>query len=161
MSVLATMVTMRTYGSWLRGSKRGWGEDGVRKERNEMVERWDGERMKDECFEFEDGMLREIGEWIGGYAVKDLEMRVYGLAVGRRHVHVLLDSKDEALGAVVRGMKGVVRGRLRSGRSIWSKGYDKQYCYDEAGLRARVVYVERHDDEVGCVGKGWGFFGGV
>jgi len=43
------------------------------------------------------------------------------------------------------------------GRRIWTKHYDKRFCFDDAAARARIGYVERHNERMGWPAKPWPF----
>jgi REP element-mobilizing transposase RayT len=72
---------------------------------------------------------------------------VLALAVCARHIHLVLRKNEKSVeeaagyyknaGRVGLGEFGVV------GR-VWSRGYDKRFCFTEGELVGRVRYVERH-----------------
>jgi hypothetical protein len=53
------------------------------------------------------------------------------------------------IGLVVRHYKGSAQAALRkvgvAGR-IWTKGFDKRYCFDQQTLQNRINYVKSHDN---------------
>lgn len=51
---------------------------------------------------------------------------------------------DVPISVVVAYYKNASRVVLNIGR-VWTKGYDKRYCFDEKALRERIAYVERHN----------------
>lgn len=71
------------------------------------------------------------------------------MAVCSNHVHVVVGYREQSIGEVVGRFKNAGRVALKNagieGR-IWTKGYDKRFCYDEDALKNRIEYVNEHDD---------------
>ncbi len=69
------------------------------------------------------------------------------VAVCSNHVHVVADNIDEAVGEVAGHYKRAGTMTLRRkgfvGR-VWTKGYDKRFCFDKKALEERIRYVQRH-----------------
>jgi hypothetical protein len=158
MRVLGTMITMTTYGTWLRGDPRGWVRDGVAQRPCPRLEAADAERMPWPPFEFESSALADIGEAIGRSIVERRRMAVLALTVQPRHVHFIVAGDGGDLGALVKCAKDAVRWHLRPDRPIWTRGYDTRFCFDDASLRSRIRYVERHNEAMGWMtrhGRSW------
>jgi len=64
-NTIATMLTMTTYGTWLRGDKRGWVEDGIIFPPDPVLEIADRARMKHPAYLFPRERLFDIGTFIG------------------------------------------------------------------------------------------------
>ncbi len=62
---LAIMLTMTTYGTWLRGDRRGWVDRGRVLPANPNLEAGDRARMKHPPFLLDRDRLIEIGAFIG------------------------------------------------------------------------------------------------
>ena len=62
-------------------------------------------------------------------------------------MHLVVSGIDEPVGKVVGRYKRAGTTALRedefAGR-VWTKGYDKGYCFDEKSLRSRAAYVSGH-----------------
>ncbi len=152
------MLTMTTYGTWLRGDMRGWVERGGRVlPADPQLERADRRRMKHPAFLFDESQLVEIGGAIGESLRERLGLRLLAMAVRTWHVHVVVAATDHPVPGVVKCAKDAVRGHLRPGRPVWTAGYDKRFCYDEESVRRRIRYVERHNVELGLPAKPWEF----
>jgi hypothetical protein len=82
---------------------------------------------------------------------------ICALTVQRWNVHMVVSPPAGSLAVVVKCAKDAVRWGLRPGRSIWTEGYDKRYCYDEASVLARIAYVGQHNIEAGRPAKPWDF----
>jgi hypothetical protein len=68
--------------------------------------------------------------------------------VAPRHVHVVAKYIPVGIEVVVRLYKSASVMALRkdglTGR-VWTKGFDKRYCFDEQSLAERVHYVNSHN----------------
>jgi hypothetical protein len=154
---LATMVTMTTYGTWLRGDERGWVEDGVVYLANPQRESDDRHRMKHVEFRFVANDLLRVGEWIGRALIARLDQRILATTVHEWHAHFVVGPSRVDAARIVKCAKDAVRYGLRPNRPIWTAGYDKRYCLDSESVRTRVKYVERHNTERGWSARPWEF----
>jgi REP element-mobilizing transposase RayT len=79
---------------------------------------------------------------------KRLIQKVYAVAVCSNHVHLVLGYDKRAIGELVRSYKNEAYFALRKNgfvKRVWTRGYDKRYCFDEKSLKDRIDYVLRHD----------------
>jgi REP element-mobilizing transposase RayT len=70
------------------------------------------------------------------------------LAVCTNHVHPVARACRESIEAIVSRYKDVSMFALRSqghSRRVWTRGFDKRFCFDEKSLHDRVEYVKRHE----------------
>jgi hypothetical protein len=156
-NTLAILVTMTTYGTWLRGDRRGWVDDGVIFPSDPGLEATDRQRMKHPVFLFDPGQFLAIGEMIGGSLRERLGLRLLALTVQTWHVHTVVAATKHPVERIVKCVKDAARWGLRPGRPIWSDGYDKRFCFDEQSVHSRIEYVERHNSRIGLSAKPWGF----
>ena len=82
---------------------------------------------------------------------------IVAMAVRTWHVHTVIAATEHRLPKVVKCAKDAARWELRPGRPIWTAGYDKRFCFDEASVRRRIAYVERHNTEIGLPARPWDF----
>jgi len=158
---LPIMITMTTYGTWLRGDMRGWVERGGRVlPPNPRLEAADRQRMRHPVFLFDESRLLEIGAAIGKSLRERLGLRILAMTVRTWHVHVVIAATDHSISNVVKCAKDAARWELRPGRPIWTDGCDKRFCFDEDSVRRRIEYVERHNKESGLPAKPWDFIEG-
>jgi len=157
MPLLGTMFTITNYGTWLRGDKRGWVDDGKTLPADPELERADEARLKHPPFLFCPPDFQRIGVCIGESLRMRLEQRVWALAVNTWHVHFVVAASRYGPAEVVPCTKDAVRYGLRAGRPIWTAGYDKRFCFDERTLRTRIAYVERHNLALGWAARPWEF----
>lgn len=154
---IGIMVTMTTYGSWLRGDIRGWIEDGVLMPPDPIIEANDRRRMAHPPFRFDRCQLREVGHMIGRSLIERLNVTLLALTVQTWHVHFVTGATQHDIGDVVKCAKDAVRYGLRPGRPIWTDGYDKRFCFDERSLVNRVRYVQRHEQAMKAPPWSWSF----
>ena len=154
---LATMVTMTTYGSWLRGDRRGWVDGGRVMPAAPRLAAADARRMKHEPFAFAGDDLLPVGAMLGESLTTRKRVPLLALTVSTWHVHFVIGPTRHDIGDVVKCSKDAVRYGLRPGRPVWTAGYDKRFCFDAATVRNRVRYVERHNVARGWPAQPWPF----
>ncbi len=155
--VNGVMVTMTTYGTWLRGDARGWVEDGRTYPADPVLQVRDAARMRYPPFCFAAEELVMIGDMIGRALIERLSQRVLALAVRTWHAHLVVADSDVTIDRIVRCAKEAVRYGLRRGRPIWTTGYNKRFCFGLESLQTRIAYVERHNLELGWPARPWPF----
>jgi hypothetical protein len=152
---LGIMITSTTYGTWLRGDRRGWVDDGHILPADPELEAADRERLKHPPFLFVDSQLLDVGRIIGQSVATRLDAPILALHVGTWHFHLIVGVQVGDVPAVVKCAKDAVRFNLLPSRPIWTADYDKRFCFDEAALRRRVRYVERHNEAMGWPARPW------
>ncbi|MBL9091542.1 MAG: hypothetical protein JNL96_09980 [Planctomycetaceae bacterium] len=155
--ILGTMYTTTTYGMWLRGDARGYVQDGRTYPANLAVEAMDRARLQHPPFEFNSWDCHSVGEWIGRALCERLALKLLALTVRTWHIHFVVAETTVAPPTISKCVKDTVRFHLKPSRPIWSDGYDKRFCFDEAALQARIAYVEQHNIEDGQEPKPWEF----
>jgi hypothetical protein len=156
-NTLGIMFTSTTYGTWLRGDRRGWVDDGRLLPSLPWLEANDRARMKHEPYLFAPDRLHEIGQMIGDSLIARKSTTILALHVARWHVHIVIGRTRHDVSDVAKCIKDAVRYGLGAGRPIWTKDYDKRFCFDARSLRARVRYVERHNEQCGWPPRPWDF----
>jgi len=155
--VCGIMVTMTTYGSWLRGDARSWVDDGRIYPPDPLLEAADRNRLKSPPFRFLPNQLLSVGHLLGESLIERLHQHILALTVQSWHVHLVVSDSDSPIADVVKCAKDAVRYGLCVGRPIWTVGYDKRFCFDEPTLYNRIGYVERHNLEQGWPARPWPF----
>ncbi len=141
------MLTWTTYGSWLQGDERGYVEDG-------QVLRGD-KKLADLCRKLQKEPAVKLGrneKDIVRRAILEEAQRIAqtiaALAVCSNHVHLVSRYFPEPIGRTVSRFKNVSAAALRThGRSgrVWTRGFDKRFCFDEQDLLRRIQYVNNHN----------------
>lgn len=145
-NTLAIMVTMTTYGTWLRGDRRGWVDDGVIMPPDPVLESRDALRMNHPPFRFDRKQLISVGVMIGTSLTERLNVSILALTVQTWHAHFVIAATQHDIGAVVKCAKDAARYGLRLGRPIWTDKYDKRFCFNLQAVHRRVRYVEAHNE---------------
>jgi hypothetical protein len=146
-TVLATMVTMTTYGTWLRGDHRGWIDEGILMPTSPELNASDLACCKHSPFYFERSQCQELGQKIGESLIKRLNLCILAMTVRTWHAHFVYAATETSIAQIVKCAKDAGRYALRAGRPIWTDGYDKRWCYNDKQVSARIDYVERHNLE--------------
>jgi REP element-mobilizing transposase RayT len=140
------MVTWTTYGSWLQGDKRRYVKDGKVLDVDEHIYSLCKKLQKSPAVKLRSKEKKVVHQVIMTEAERTGH-QVEALIVCSNHVHLVARWSYHPIGKIVSGYKNAAMFALhnlgRSGR-IWTRGYDKRYCFDEESLRARVDYVKRH-----------------
>ena len=156
-TTIAIMITATTYGTWMRGDRRGWIDKGVLKPQNETLEAHDRQRQQHEAFRFTKDQLLEIGAMMGKSLTERQRHKILALTIQTDHFHLLVGATFVDVPEIAKCAKEAVRYGLRLGRPIWTKGYDKRYCFDLQTLESRINYIEAHNTRMGWPAKPWNF----
>jgi len=140
------MVTWTTYGTWLQGDKRGFVKKGKVLSGSEGLQQANERRRMEEVVK-----LKKVESEVVRKAMLEEAVRIgeeiLALSLRSNHVHVVVGNGGRPVEKVVSRLKSAayyaMRERGFKGR-LWTRGYDKRYCFDEESLRARVDYVKRH-----------------
>jgi hypothetical protein len=154
---LGIMITATTYGTWLRGDRRGWIDDGRLMPPCPGLEAADRLRMPHPPFLFARDQLHEVGAVIGRSLTARLATPIFALHTGVWHFHLVVGAQPDEVPRIAKCAKDAVRFHLRPSRPIWTAGYDKRFCFDEPSLRRRIRYVERHNEALGLPLQPWLF----
>ncbi len=144
--MIGYMVTWTTYGTWLQGDKRGYVRDGETlledaglEKANKELQKYGIVRLKiAQKKTVEDAILKEA-ERIG--------QKILALAVCSNHVHLVVGKQNESIESAVSRYKNVATCALKKTglvKRIWTRGFDKQFCFDDGELEAKIRYVQRH-----------------
>jgi REP element-mobilizing transposase RayT len=145
---LGYMLTWTTYGTWLQGDERGYVKDG-------QVLRGD-KKLICLCEKFQKGQqvkLRHNEKDIVRRAIVNEAERIgytiEALAVCSNHIHLVARYFPEPIGQTVSRFKNVTASALRKhGRAgrVWTRGFDKRFCFKQDDLTRRIQYVKNHND---------------
>lgn len=144
---LGYMLTWTTYGSWLQGDERGYVKDG-------QILQGD-KKLVDLCEKFQRGhtvKLRQDEKDIVRQAILNEAARIgytiEALAVCSNHIHLVGRYSPEPIGQIVSRFKNVTSSVLRKhGRTgrVWTRGFDKRFCFNGEDLIRRIQYVKNHN----------------
>jgi hypothetical protein len=154
---LATLITISTYGTWLRGDARGWVDDGITFPPDPVLEQLDWDRMKFKPYKFPRDVRFAVGQAIGRSLRERLDLHINAFCLQSWHGHIVVGSTSHSTGDIVKCAKDAARWHLRLDRPIWAGGYDKRFCFDQRSVVNRVRYVEAHNREDGLPPRPWEF----
>ncbi len=145
-TMVGYMVTWTTYGTWLQGDKRGYVQDGKILQADTKLETANKKLQKFEIVRLtseqrkvvEDAILKEA-ERIG--------QKILALAVYSNHIHLVAGSGKESIENTVSRYKNVATSALKKTRltkRIWTRGFDKRFCFNGEQIEQKIEYVRRH-----------------
>ena len=141
------MLTWSTYGSWLQGDEKGYVKRGKVLGGNRALENSNLASLVKEKVFLTDQQRKVVHDAILEEAAR-YGQPVHALSVLSEHVHLVLGCVDRLSieRAVCSYKNATISAMVASGFAgkVWTKGYDKRFCYDEQSLRARIAYVHRH-----------------
>ena len=142
------MLTWTTYGTWLQGEFKGFVKNGEVRGDNVALRKSNIKSLKGGVVKFrrkEKAIVRAaLME-----AAKRFKQRIRAIAVHSNHIHIVCEYVDVPLGVLVGHYKNAGRKALKKAGfegSVWTRGYDKRYCFDEKALQGRINYVRRHGE---------------
>ena len=143
------MITWTTYGSWLQGDKRGFVKNRKILPENESLANINIQNLVKNPVRLSKTHRQATANAIIEEA-KQLNQKIYALSVSSNHIHLVAGYIPIPIGTVVTHYKNAAQVALRkiglSGR-IWTKGFDKRYCFDKESLRRRIDYVNAHNQK--------------
>ena len=140
------MVTFTTYGTWLQGDERGFVKDGRISEASEGLEQDNKKRQSSE----EVTLKKKQREIVRSAILREAEKireNVLAISVRSNHVHAVIEGGGKPVDMVVNRLKTAAYYALRERGfegKVWTRGYDKRFCFDEEALRNRIKYVTFH-----------------
>lgn len=142
--MIGYMVTWTTYGTWLQGDERGYVKKGVTLEGNEKLEKANKNLQKHNSTVLTFAERGIISRAIIAEAHK-IGHTIEAVAVCSNHVHIAARPCKETIERIVSRYKNISRMALNRKEKIWTKGFDKRFCFSEQDLRQRIEYVEQHN----------------
>lgn len=141
------MITWTTYGTWLQGDKRGYVKKGEILPASPELSDSNKQNLTKNPVKLSKAHREIVTKAILKKA-EQLKHKIYALAVSYNHVHIVTDITPESIGTIVKYYKMAGQVALRkhdiTGR-LWTKGFDKRYCFDKKTLKSRIDYVNSHN----------------
>lgn len=144
------MLTWTTYGTWLQGDQRGFVKNGQILPGNKGLEKFNSRIQKYEAVELNSRQQKVVERAIVEKA-RAIGQKIFALAVCSNHVHIVLNNTFEPVGKVAGCYKNAGRIALRAGgfnKRLWTRGFDKRYCFDSNDLNRRTQYVIKHNNSI-------------
>jgi len=144
---LGYMITWTTYGTWLQGDERGYLKDGTIYPGNKALMESNRQLQLQDAIRLSRIQQQVVQKAIFEEAASQGQ-RIYALAVQSNHIHMVAENIPQPISKVVAYYKKAARLALKAmghNGKLWTKGYDKGFCFDEARLKERIKYVESHN----------------
>jgi REP element-mobilizing transposase RayT len=146
--IIGYMLTCSTYGTWLQGNKRGYVKNGKILSQNKGLEKANREKQKSESVILTAREKQIIRQVILTEADR-IGHSIEALGVCTNHIHLVARPHPESIEKIAGRYKSLTTralwGNGRTGR-IWTKGFDKRFCFSEEELSQRIQYVNNHND---------------
>jgi REP element-mobilizing transposase RayT len=140
------MITWTTYGTWLQGEKKRFVKDGEVRGENVAIKKDCEKKLEGEPVRLSRNEKNIVRDAILD-AAKRFNQKILAIAVYSNHVHIVCEYVNVPIDVVVGYYKNAGRVALQKsgfeGR-VWTRGYDKRFCFDEKELKARIKYVNEH-----------------
>jgi len=139
------MLTWTTYGSSLQGDERGWVKDGRVLQPDIRLYLTNKQKLKSKPVTLNESQRRLVKEAIFTEAER-INHRICALAVCSNHVHIVAEPCLESIPRIVQRYKRVSTYALQKNGfngKVWTKGYDKRYCFDVKDLENVINYVSK------------------
>lgn len=144
------MVTWTTYGTWLQGDKRRYVRNGkilppdaCLEQANKKLQKFEAVHLTSEQKRIvEDVMLKEA---------QRIGQDILALVVYSNHVHLVARTGNESIESAVSRYKNVATCALKKAgltKKIWTRGFDKRFCFTNEQLAQKISYVNRHNEPV-------------
>jgi len=144
--IVGYMVTWRTYGSWLPGDERGYVTNGQVLQGDLKILERNKKRQKSPAVKLNKNEIQLVRQTILNQA-KEIGQKIVAFTVCTNHIHLTARPHSNSIEEIVGRYKSTTTRALwelgRKGR-IWTKGYDKRFCFSKEGLKRRIEYVNKH-----------------
>ena len=140
------MLTWTTYGTWLQGDSRGWVRNSKVLEQNKGLHKNNTLLLRKEPVRLGPRQKQVVEKCIEAESQR-LGHKMFALAVCSDHVHLLLEASKDSPAQIAQRYKRITTHILQENGmtgKVWTKGYDKRYCFTPKILNARIAYIERH-----------------
>ena len=147
--LIGYMITWTTYGTWLQGDERRYVKDGETLDVNPNLKKSNLLSLKQQIIKLTSRQKNTARNAILEEA-KRINHKIYAIAVWSNHIHIIAENNQIPISQAVIRYKNVATAALkRTGLNgkIWTKGFDKRFCFTEKELKQRIEYVNEHNDK--------------
>jgi REP element-mobilizing transposase RayT len=147
--IIGYMATWTTYGTWLPGDERGYvnNKGQTLRGNKELLQKNQG-RQKTPAVKLS-RQEKKIAQQVILDEAKKIGHKIIALAVCTNHIHLLAEPHQQSIEDIIGRYKSITtRAFWEYGRKgkIWTRGFDKQFCFTTKELAARTKYVQKHND---------------
>jgi REP element-mobilizing transposase RayT len=144
--LIGYMITWTTYGTWLQGDKRGYVKNGVILPANERLKSANKNKQKFQTVKLNSSQKHIVRKAMLLEAQK-INQKILAIAVCSNHVHIVAKVSSESIEKIVHRYKRLATFVLRKtglDGKVWSKGFDKRFCFTDKDIEQKVKYVNGH-----------------
>ena len=141
------MITWTTYGTWLQGDGRGYVKNGQTYDGNKALMQKNKKLQSQDMVKLSRNQQQVVRKAITREAGSQ-DQCIYALSVQSNHVHIVAEYTREPISKMVAYYKKSARLALKAAGhngKLWTKGYDKRFCFDRTALEQRIKYVQNHN----------------
>jgi REP element-mobilizing transposase RayT len=147
--MIGFMATWTTYGTWLQGNDKGYVKNGIILKANPKLEKYNEKSLKHEKIKIPNNLCETVKNAILKEAA-EIGHKVYAITVCSNHVHIVVNSIGVTCGYSVGRFKKAATTALRKygfENKVWTKGFDKRYCYHKHELETKIKYVQQYEQK--------------
>jgi len=144
--MIGYMVTWTTYGTWLQGDERGYVKNGKILAQNDKLRSANRRQQKYSTVRFNSEQKQIVQNSIIKEAQR-INHKMFAIAVCSNHVHLVAGISEESIEQAVHRYKysaTLALRKLGTDGKIWSKGFDKRFCFTDRELENKIKYVQSH-----------------
>jgi len=144
---LGYLLTWTTYGTWLQGDNRGYVKDGRIYPGNKHLMQTNKQLQLHDAVR----LSKEKQQLVRTAIINEAQLRsqqIYALSVQSNHIHIVVQYVPQPISKVVAYYKKAARLALKAAgysAKLWTRGYDKRFCFDRAALEQKIEYVQHHN----------------
>jgi REP element-mobilizing transposase RayT len=146
-NTLGYMLTWTTYGTWLQGDKRRYVKKGRTLPANEKLFKTNRQLQAGDTVHLSPQQRKIVRDAIINEADR-IGQKILAIAVYSNHVHLVGEYVHKPIAVIVAYYKKAGRLALKQNGTVgnvWTKGYDKRYCFDQKTLQREIRYVQNHN----------------
>ena len=146
METIGYMITWTTYGTWLQGREKGFVKNGEVRGENVAIKKDCEKKLEGEPVRLGHSDKNVVKDAILE-AAKRFQQKICAIAVCSNHVHIVAEYVEVPMSVLVGYYKNAGRVALKKcgfEGKVWTRGFDKRFCFSEKDLKARVDYVDKH-----------------
>jgi len=145
--MIAYMVTWTTYGTWLQGDKRKYVKNGRILPANDKLTAANRKQQKFQTIRLSPKQ-RQIVEKAIIQEAQRINQKILAMTVCSNHIHIVAKVSEKSIEQAVHGYKYSATSALRDctvQNRIWSRGFDKKFCFTEKEIKQKIRYVQNHN----------------
>jgi REP element-mobilizing transposase RayT len=145
--MIGYMVTWTTYGTWLQGDKRRYVRDRKILPADSELEKANKKLQKSETIRLTKKQKEVVKDAVLNESQR-IGHQIFALSVCSNHIHLVAGLGNETIESAVSRYKNVATCALKKTgltKKIWTRGFDKQFCYNSEELEQKIEYVHRQN----------------